>query len=115
MPGKAGMPLAMDWVDGISCPNLAQPRPFRMHTSEGHTEPAPTGSRALILIQARNEPPGTAASRPCGLFLAQLIAMAQRSPQTCRHRRATPEEAHLAYAASAAPPAWLGRALYRCM
>jgi hypothetical protein len=86
-----------------------------MQTSEGHTEPAPTGSRALVLIQARDERPGMAASRPCGLFLAQLIAMAQRSPQTCRHRRATPEEARSAYAASSAPPAWLGRALYRSM
>jgi len=65
-----------------------------------HAEPTPTGSRALIALETRNEPTGRAGSRPCGLFLAQLIAMAQRSPQTCRHRRATPEEARLAYAAS---------------
>jgi len=79
----------------------------------GDAEPAPAGNRALIALEARNEPAGRAGSRPSGLFLAQLIAVAQRSPQTCRHRRATPEEARLAYAASCAPPAWLGRALYR--
>jgi len=84
-----------------------------MRTPEEHAKPAPTGSRALIAIEGRSEAPGMGGSRPCGLFLAQLIAMAQRSPQTRRHRRATPEEARLAYAASSAPPAWLGRALYR--
>jgi len=86
-----------------------------MRSPEQRAEPAPAGSRALIAIEGRNEPPGTRGARPSGLFLAQLIAMAQRSPQTCRHRRATPEEARLAYAASSAPPTWLGRALYRSM
>jgi hypothetical protein len=84
-----------------------------MRISEEHAEPAADRSRALVPLEARNEPPDAAASRPNGPFLAQLIAMAQHSPQTRRHRRASPEEARLAYAATSAPPAWLGRALYR--
>jgi hypothetical protein len=85
-----------------------------MRSPERQARPA-TGSRALVAITRRNEASGTARSRPCGLFLAQLIAMAQRAPQTRRHRRATPDEARLAYASSSAPPAWLGRALHRSM
>jgi hypothetical protein len=84
-----------------------------MQTAEGHLEPASADGRALVPLGARSEPCRSAGRRPCGLFLAQLIAVAQQTPQTRRHRRATPEEARLAYAASSAPPAWLGRALYR--
>jgi hypothetical protein len=77
-----------------------------------HIETSETG-RALVPIEPRAEASAMAGSRPCGLFLAQLIAVAQRSPQTRRHRRASPQEARSAYVAASTPAAWLGRALYR--
>jgi hypothetical protein len=83
-----------------------------MPASGSHIETCETG-RALVPMGPRIEASVMTGSRPCGLFLAQLIAVAQRSPQTRRHRRATPEEARSAYAAAATPAAWLGRALYR--
>ena len=82
-----------------------------MPAPESHIKTRDTG-RALVAIESR-QASVTAGSRPCGLFLAQLIAVAQRSPQTRRHRRASPEEARSAYVAASTPTAWLGRALYR--
>jgi len=84
-----------------------------MRAADQPLEPAPAGSRALVPIGPGTAAPDATGSRPCGLFVAQLIAVAQQSPQTRRHRRATPEEARLAYAAGSAPPVWLGRSLYR--
>jgi len=86
-----------------------------MRAAEGPPEPAAGRDRALVPVELRTEATGGAGPRPSGLFLAQLIAMAQQSPQTRRHRRASPEEARLAYTARSTPPAWLGRALYRSM
>jgi hypothetical protein len=83
-----------------------------MRPAEPPLEPA---GRALIPVGPRTEATGATGSRPSGLFLAQLIAGAQQVPQTRRHRRASPEEARVAYAACSAPPAWLGRAIYRSM
>ncbi len=48
-------------------------------------------------------------SRPDPSFVAHLIATAQQMPQTCRLRRAAPEEALLAYAAHLAPAQRIGR------
>jgi hypothetical protein len=56
-----------------------------------------------------------AGSRPLAAFLAQLIATAQRAPQTRQRRRAEPSEASAIYAAVSAPAARMGRALRHSM
>jgi hypothetical protein len=48
---------------------------------------------------------------PAANFLAHLIAIRQRSPQTRRRGRASPDEAATAYAAARATPVRLGDAL----
>jgi hypothetical protein len=54
-----------------------------------------------------------AGSRPLAVFLAQLIATAQRAPpQTRLRRRAEPNEASAVYGAVSAPAARAGRALW---
>jgi len=83
-----------------------------MPAPQTHIETSDPG-RALVPTGPRPDATGPAGARTSGLFLAQLIAIAQRSPQTRRRRRATPQEARSAYTAAATPPAWLGRALYR--
>jgi hypothetical protein len=57
--------------------------------------PAPDGSRALVVVQPvpRVEPARIGSNRPSASFLAQLIAVAQRAPQTCVRRRAEPAQA----------------------
>jgi hypothetical protein len=47
---------------------------------------------------------------PAANFLAHLIAIRQRSPQTRRRSRATPDEAATAYAAVRVAPVCLGQA-----
>jgi hypothetical protein len=80
------------------------------------SEPGSEPSRALVAVEtAREDRPGGAGPKPSAMFLAQLIAVAQRSPQTRRHRRAEPADASMAYAAAATPPAWIGRALSRSL
>jgi hypothetical protein len=80
------------------------------------SEPGSEQSRALVAVgTAREDHPGGAGPRPSAMFLAQLIAVAQRSPQTRRHRRAAPGDVSAAYAAAATPPAWIGRALSRSL
>jgi hypothetical protein len=81
-------------------------------SSEGGTEPG----RALVAVEtAREGRVGRAGPRPSAMFLAQLIAIAQRSPQTRCLRRAEPADASVAYAAAAAPPIHIGRALRRSL
>ena len=94
-----------------ACPGPAQ--------SDDHCRtPAdlPQPGRALVLVGSG---PGTAAdpagARPSAVFLAQLIATAQRAPQTRRRRRAEPSEVSTIYAAVSAPAAPMGRAIYRSM
>src|SRR5258708_940168 len=92
-----------------ACPRLAQ--------SESRT-PAdlPQPGRALVVVgscqRAAVDPAG---ARPSAVFLAHLIATAQKAPQTRRRRRAEPNEASSIYAAVAAPAAWTGRSIYRSM
>jgi hypothetical protein len=71
-------------------------------------------SRALVPLATR-PPPSPAGVRPLAPFLAQLIAIAQRLPQTRRRRRAAADEASFAYAAASRPPARTGRALNRSL
>jgi hypothetical protein len=92
-------------------PRLAQPGP----QNEALAEPAQLG-RALVPVGSG---PATAVdpagSRPLAAFLAQLIATAQRAPQTRRRGRAEPKEASAIYAAISAPAARMGRALRHSM
>jgi hypothetical protein len=72
--------------------------------------------RALVLVgsspEAAVDPAG---SRPSAASLAQLIATAQRVPQTRQRRRAEPSEVSTIYAAMSAPAARTGRAISRSM
>jgi hypothetical protein len=69
-------------------------------------------SRALVpvLPVAASEFPRTQ-RYPAANFLAHLIAIRQRSPQTRRRGRVAPDEAATAYAAVRATPVRLGEAL----
>jgi hypothetical protein len=58
---------------------------------------------------------GVAGSRPQAEFLTQLIAMRAQAPQTRTRRRAEPEEAIAAYAASGREPHPQGHALWRSL
>jgi hypothetical protein len=94
-----------------ACPRLAQ-------SGVPAESPAdlPHPGRALVLVgsgpEASVDPAG---SRPSAAFLAQLIATAQRVPQTRRRRRAEPSEVSTIYAAVSAPVARTGRAISRSL
>ena len=94
-----------------ACPRLAQAR-----VQTGTPADLPQPGRALVLVgsrpQAAVDPTG---SRPSAAFLAQLIATAQRAPQTRERRRAEPSEVRTIYAAVSAPAARTGRAISRSM
>jgi len=94
-----------------ACPRLAQ-----VEVQAGAPAYLPQPGRALVLVgsgpQAAVDPAG---SRPSAAFLAQLIATAQRAPQTRQRRRAEPSEVSTIYAAAAAPAARTGRAVSRSM
>jgi hypothetical protein len=70
---------------------------------------------ALIAIGMtdRTASPAAASGRPRANFLTQMIATAQRVPQTRARRRAEPDQAIAAYGATARCPAPSGRALTR--
>ena len=94
-----------------ACPRLAQ-FDAQVGTSAGPPQPG----RALVLIgSGQGTVADPAGSRPSAVFLAQLIATAQRVPQTRRRRRAEPNEVSTIYAAVSAPAARTGRAICRSM
>jgi hypothetical protein len=70
--------------------------------------------RALVLVGPGTEI-GPVGARPSAVFLAQLIATAQRAPQTRRRRRAEPNEVSTIYAAASTPAARMGRAFCRAL
>ena len=94
----------------------ACPRPTHSDAQSGTPADLAQPGRALVLVGSA---PGTAAdpagARPSAVFLAQLIATAQRAPQTRRRRRAEPGEVSTIYAAVSAPAAPIGRAMSRSM
>jgi len=94
----------------------ACPRRAQSDAQSGTPADLPPPGRALVLIGLG---PGTAVdpagARPSAVFLAQLIATAQRAPQTRRRRRAEPSEVSTIYAAVSAPAAPTGRAVSRSM
>jgi hypothetical protein len=76
----------------------------------------PPAGRALVLVGPdQGSEIGPAGARPSAVFLAQLIATAQRAPQTRRRRRAEPKEVSMIYAAAATPGARMGRAFCRAL
>jgi hypothetical protein len=92
-----------------ACPRLAH-RDAQVETAADLPQP----SRALVLVGSGPAAPlDPAGSRPLAAFLAQLIATAQRVPQTRRRRRAEPNEVSIIYAAVSEPAARVGRAICR--
>ncbi len=80
------------------------------------TSAEPQPGRALVLVgPAQGTAAGSAASRPSAAFLAQLIATAQRAPQTRRRRRADPRVVSTIYTAASAPAARMGGAFCRSL
>ena len=94
-----------------ACPRLAQ-----VEVQAGTPAGLPQTGRALVLVRSGPEAAvDPAGSRPSAAFLAQLIATAQRAPQTRQRRRAEPSEVSIVYAAASAPAARTGRAVSRSM
>jgi hypothetical protein len=91
-------------------PGLAQ-----VEVQAGTPADLPQPGRALVLVGSGPEAADPAGSRPSAAFLAQLIATAQRVPQTRGRRRAEPGEVTTIYAAASAPAARIGRAVSRSM
>lgn len=92
------------------------PRPVQSGTQADTQADLPQPGRALVVVgsgpEAAVDPAG---SRPSAAFLAQLIATAQRAPQTRQRRRAEPSEVSTIYAAVSAPATRTGRAISRSM
>ncbi len=93
-------------------------------TGARHSEAEPRGpescpdnarsARALIALQPIAPDHSDMRARPQAVFLAHLIATDRKLPQTRERRRAQPEDAVAAYAATgAARPARAGRRLSR--
>jgi hypothetical protein len=94
-----------------ACPGSAQG-----DAQVGTPADLPQPGRALVLIgSGRDAAVDSVGSRPSAAFLAQLIATAQRAPQTRQRRRAEPDEVSTIYAAVSAPAARTGRSIYRSM
>ena len=92
-----------------ACPSLAQ-----SDVGAGRPANLPQPGRALVVVgSSQGSALDPAGSRPSTVFLAQLIATAQRAPQTLRRRRAEPNEVNSIYAAVSAPAARMGRAICR--
>jgi hypothetical protein len=73
-------------------------------------------SAALVPVAtAERRASGSTNTRPSADFLAQLIAVAQKAPQTRQRRRIAPHEAIAAYQALGRPTALSGRALSRSL
>jgi hypothetical protein len=68
-----------------------------------------------VVTVGLDAPVGQASNRPRADFLAQLIATIAQAPQTRVRRRAEPEVAIAAYAASGARPLPKRRALSRSL
>ena len=85
-------------VDGIGA--SAGETPFNL--SRSADEPAPPEQRALVPVAdaGSRESHGSYSRRPTAPFLAQLIATARGELQTRERRRADPDAAAQAYAAT---------------
>jgi hypothetical protein len=93
-----------------ACPRLAQ-----SDVGAGRPADLPHGRALVVVGSSQGSALDPAGSRPSAVFLAQLIATAQRAPQTLRRRRAEPNEVNSIYAAVSAPAARMGRAICRSL
>jgi hypothetical protein len=93
----------------------APPRRLQLDSSAETGEPSPR--RDLVPVRpVEAAPPHFAQPRPQAAFLAHLLAVAQRAPQTQEKRRADPQEAIDRYAAAGkAAPARPGLSLKRAV
>jgi hypothetical protein len=105
MTQEAGMQA----ISGISRSTAIRLSPARPAPSVADT----SSPRALVPVLpiAPSEFTRTAQHYPAANFLAHLIAVRQRSPQTRRRARAAPGDAAAAYAAARVEPARPGQAL----
>ena len=67
----------------------------------GDDTSSPAGQTRALVPLASPAVQAAPAARPCARFLAQLIATAQRAPQTRARRRAEPDHATTVYGAAA--------------
>jgi len=101
----------MQAIRGISRSTAVRLAPVRPEAPADVADTEP--SRALVPVApvARSEFTRVTPHYPVANFLAHLIAIRQRSPQTRRRGRATPDEATAAYVATRATPAVHGEIL----
>src|ERR1700730_315046 len=93
-----------------ACPRLAHDA--QVGTPADQRQPG----RALILVgSGRGTAVDPAGTLTAAVVLAQLIATAQRAPQTRRRRRAEPDEVSTIYAAVSVPAARMGHAICRSL
>jgi hypothetical protein len=93
----------------------ACPRPAQSGAQIGTRADPPQPGRSLVAISSGQGTAVEPTGRPSAVFLAQLIATAQRAPQTRRLRRAEPNEASAIYEAVSVPAARMGRAICRSL
>lgn len=100
----------MQAISAISRSTAVRLSPAR---PEPPAESAPPRALVPVLPIVPSEFTRVAHRYPAATFLAHLIAVRQRSPQTRRRARAAPSEAAAAYAAARATPVSLGQAFKR--
>ena len=101
----------MQAIGGISRSTAVRLSPARPEPIPDAADPVP--SRALVPVRpvAPSEFTTVAQRYPAANFLAHLIAIRQRSPQTRRRGRAAPDEASAAYTATRVTPVRYGEIL----
>lgn len=93
----------MQAIGGIRASSMVRPRPAREQSAPvSFEETMDQPSRALVPIRpvTPTELGRTARPYPLASFLAHLIAVRERAPQTRRRGRAAPQDASAAYAAA---------------
>ena len=107
---------AISGIAAAGAASLNSPRPAQDGGEAPHAEILPPPGRDLSVIDVQRAASLAATStRPAAAFLAQLIATAQKAPQTRQRRRAEPTEANGVYTAAATPAPWVGGAVYRSL
>jgi hypothetical protein len=104
MTQEAGM-QAITAISRSTALRLSPARP------EAPADAAPSRALVPVLPVAPSEFTRVAQRYSTANFLAHLIAIRQRIPQTRRRARAAPDEATAAYTAARATPVSLGQAL----
>jgi hypothetical protein len=100
----------MQAVDAISASTALRFRSAHRRATASPDDSVHAEPRALvpILSIAPSEFTRTARPHPLASFVAHLIAVRERAPQTRRRGRAAPQDGAAAYAAASRPPAAAG-------